>query len=208
MNVSLRLLFTLLYLTLAITGCSLISPNVDNQPNQVVNSQERTMLLNELSDWKINGKIAFITPTERNSASLYWQKSLIHQKLNLTTYLGINVLQLTSEYNTHTIEIDGKQHTGNDLDELITSLTSLTLPTEALTHWLKALTFLPSDTITFTPNNLPETLTSIYNNRTWSVSYSAYKNVNIHNNNALLPHKIKVISNDLTIIIAIKKWTT
>ncbi len=208
MNASLRLLFTLLYFTIAITGCSSISPEVINQSNQTVNSEERTTLLNELSDWKINGKIAFITPTERNSASLYWQKSLLHQKLNLTTYLGINVLQLTSEYNTHTIDVDGKQHTGSNLDELITSLTSLTLPTEALTYWIKALPYLPSDTMTFTPDNLPKTLTSTYNNRIWSVSYSAYKNVNVLGDNAVLPHKIKVISNDLTIIIAIKKWTT
>ena len=207
MQAQLRLLFILLSVFVVITGCSTTAPNTTPQTNDPIDIKKRTTLLTELVDWKINGKIAFITPTERNSASLYWLKSKNNQQLNLTTYLGINVLQLNSINDDHTIELDGNEYTGTDLDYLIYSLTDLTLPTEALTFWIKALPYLPSDTLTLGANNLPNTLTSIYNNRTWTISYSAYNKIKTTNAYVNLPHKIKVKSNDLTINIAIKKWT-
>ena len=207
MQAQLRLLFILLSVFIVITGCTTTAPNTTTQTNAPIDIKNRNTLLTQLVDWKINGKIAFITPTERNSASLYWLKSESSQQLNLTTYLGINVLQLNSINNTHTIELDGNEYTGTDLDYLIYSLTDLTLPTEALTFWIKALPYLPSDTLTLTANNLPKTLTSIYNNRTWTVSYNAYHKIKTTSSYVNLPHKIKVKSNDLTINIAIKKWT-
>jgi outer membrane lipoprotein LolB len=207
MHAPLRLLFTLLCLIIVVTGCSSTPTDATNQADTKVDTDLRSNLLAQLSEWKINGKIAFITAEERNSASLYWQKAPDQQKLNLTTYLGINVLQLNSNDGVHVIEVDGNEYSGTDLDYLISSITNLTLPTEALTFWIKALPYLPSDVMTLTPNNLPKTLTSIYNNRTWSINYSAYKPSNVNGFAVNLPYKIKVKSNDLTINIAIKKWT-
>ena len=207
MYAPLRLLFILLSLFFVLTGCSTTVPNTTIQTNNTIDIEKRKALLTQLSDWKINGKIAFITPTERSSASLNWLKSNNNQQLNLTTYLGINVLRLNSINNDHTIELDGNKYTGEDLDYLIYSLTELTLPTKALTFWIKALPYLPSDKMTLATNHLPKTLTSIYNNRTWNIIYSAYNEVKINSSYVNLPHKIKVKSNDLTINIAIKKWT-
>lgn len=208
MRTPLRLLFTLISIAILTTGCSSTYFNTSNQPKINVDAEKRSALLSQLTSWQVNGKIAFITPKERNSASLYWKKSIDSQKLNLTTFLGINVLQLTSKNNVHIVELDGEEYTDVNLDNLITSLTDLTLPTEALTYWIKALPYLPADIIELNDNNLPKSLTSFYNNREWAINYSHYKATQLLTNktNVQLPHRIKVKSQDLTINIVINQW--
>lgn len=209
MRPPLRLLFTLFSIVIFITGCSSTPSQTSTNGESVTNIQKRAELLSEITSWKIKGKIAFITPEERNSASLFWDNFINGQKLNLTTYLGINVLQLHSLNNVHTIELEGEKYTDTNLNNLITSLTNLTLPTEALTHWIKAIPYLDDDDIKYSKNQLPLSLTSLYNNREWLITYSSYKPALILDQQTYvqLPYKIKVKSEDLTINIVIKNWT-
>ena len=176
LKVNIRLL---MLLTLILSGCS----SMPSKQNKVVFKQAPQLRANQLAQlqqWKVIGKIAFFESKNRNSASLNWQvdENNKTQRLNLTTYLGINLLQLDSIDDIHTIQVDGKSYQGNDLEALILSLTGLTLPTQALTYWLKGLPYHKTDDIIYQDETqLPQTLTSYYNNEQWQVSYGNYQQI-------------------------------
>ncbi len=197
----------LLYLalfTLALSGCSTL-PKKQNQPLMQQTMQKRTATLQKLAQWKIIGKIAFIEKKSRNSATLNWQvnENNTTQQLNLTTFLGINVLQLDSSASIHTIQVDGKTYHGEDLETLVHSITGLTLPTKALTFWLKGIPYQESDRISYQKTTqLPQTLSSHYNNELWQVSYANYKQIDGYS----LATKFSIRKGDLLIKIAVNEW--
>jgi len=171
------------------------------------NIEQRNQQLLTLTKWQLKGKIGFLQKTKRESASINWQVNADNQKLNLSTYLGISVLKLTSSRGLHTIDVNGKKYKSTDLETLIYSLTQLTLPTHALTYWLKGLPFKPSDNITYDPETqLPKILNSQYDNRVWQIRYGNYVRVKNQSTNTLLATKITISQGDLTIKIAINNW--
>jgi len=193
----------LILFCLTISGCSSTkqSPSI---ALTIKSSSERAEQLANITQWQVTGKIAFIEKNKRESASLNWQVDEKHknQQLNLTSYLGINVLQLKSTEGQHSLKFDGKTYQDDDLTTLIYSLTGLTLPTEALVYWIKGVAFQPSDHINYDQSNLPIMLTSVYNNQQWQVTYGNYKQVNHY----VLPTKLTIKKDNLLIKIAIKQW--
>lgn len=190
--------------TLVLSGCSTI-PNTDSQVLIEQTPQQRIIKLQQLQQWKIKGKIAFIEKKSRNSATLSWQvdERQNSQLLNLTSYLGINVLQLDSTDNNHKIQVDGKTYHGSDLETLIYSITGLTLPTKALTFWLKGLPYQKDDKIDYQEKTqLPLNLSSYYANELWQVSYANYQQINGYN----LATKFSIRKDDLLIKIAVNDW--
>ena len=204
-TLALPYLFILALSTLTISGCVTL-PNKEPQPLIQQTSQQRITTLEQLSQWKITGKIAFLEKDSRNSATLNWQVDEENetQQLNLTTYLGINVLQLESNANNHNIQVDGKTYHGKNLETLVHSITGLTLPTQALTFWLKGIAYQESDNISYQKTTqLPQTLTSYYNNELWQVSYAKYQQIDGYS----LATKFSIKKDDLVIKIAIHKWS-
>lgn len=190
--------------TLVLSGCTTI-PNKESQVLIKQLPQQRINQLQQLQQWKIKGKIAFIEKKSRNSATLSWQvdENLNTQLLNLTSYLGINVLQLDSSDNNHKIQVDGKTYRGRDLETLIHSITGLTLPTEALTFWLKGIPYQENDKINYQETTrLPLNLSSYYNNELWQVSYANYQQINGYS----LATKFSIRKDDLLIKIAVNDW--
>ncbi len=195
----------LLTLALLLNGCASL---LDSSKTPILYPQEvteRNQQMLAITDWKISGKIAFIHPEEKTSATINWQylTSTSSQRLDLTTYLGINVLHLSSKDNIHTIKVDGNTFQGTNLAQLLHSLTGYTLPTDALTYWLKGLTYQKSDVIEYDQNTkLPTRLISNYQDRSWQINYSHYKNINQHQ----LASKITIKQQELTIKLAINQW--
>jgi len=190
---------------IALSGCSTTSPRAV-QPILKQTTQQRISELQNLQQWKIKGKIAFFEKETRNSFTLNWQvnEHKEMQKLNLTHYLGINVLQLDSMANNHKIQVDGKTYYGQDLERLIYSITGLTLPTQALTFWLKGMPFQETDSINYHKiTQLPQTLSSYYNNELWQVRYASYQQIDGYN----LATKFSIKNDDLSIKIVINDWS-
>ncbi len=198
-------LLTLALFTLVLSGCSTV-PNTETQVVIKQTPQQRITKLQQLQQWKLKGKIAFIETNSRNSATLSWQVDQHQntQQLNLTSYLGINVLQLDSSANNHKIQVDGKTYHGRDLETLIYSITGLTLPTPALTFWLKGMPYQESDSISYQKaTQLPLTLSSYYNNELWQVSYANYQQIDGYS----LATKFSIKKNDLLIKIVVNDWS-
>lgn len=194
-----------LFFFLLLSGCSLIPQQNEKYLVDIPTTVDgRNKQMKALSQWEIKGKIAFLQSNKRESANLFWQHTNAEtQRLNLTTYLGINVLQLKSDNGLHTIEVDGEKYQGDDLALLIYQLTQLQLPTEALTFWLKGLPFLSGDTVTYDEKTqLPQSLVSQFNSQTWQINYQHYKIYQQHQ----LATKFTLTQGNLTIIISINNW--
>jgi outer membrane lipoprotein LolB len=188
-----------------LSGCSSV-PHTEHQALIKESAAQRTNKLKQLQHWKVQGKIAFISADSRDSASLMWQvnETLDTQELSLTTYLGINVLQLDSKNGHHKIQVDGKTYQGTNLEALIQSLTPLALPAQALTFWLKGLPYQEHDNITYQEATLlPQALSSYYNNELWQVSYSNYQQVGDYS----LAKKFTIKKDNLLIKISINEWS-
>ncbi len=188
-----------------LTACSSINdvPVANNQVNQDVDTRNKQ--LSQLNSWTITGKIAFINSKERQSATLHWQKDQAAESeaLNLSTLFGIKVLALKREKSNFTLEVDGQTYQTQDLDNLIYNLTGLNLPTRAMNSWLKGLAYLPSDKIKYhEKTQLPESLTSHYNNKAWQISYSKYHHIGPFQ----LAKQLTILQDDLRIKIVIHAW--
>ena len=204
MTLFIRITLSLLALML-INGCSTQPTPADKrQTHQTI--EQRNDKLSQLNDWQLEGKIAFIQSDKRQSASINWQhqQSSNRQTLDLTSYLGVNVLHLESNNNRHIIAFDGESYQGSNLEQLIYSITGLTLPTDALSYWLKGLSYSINDTINYHfKSKLPSKITSEYNNERWQITYANYRQIN----DVQLATTFTIKRHDLLIKISINKWT-
>lgn len=205
------LLFAFTLLTMLLSGCA-TKPSSDSS-NLIIqqSAAQRATQLSQVNQWQLRGKIAFIEQrkdqqSKRESATISWQANDKNktQVLNLTSYLGINVLHLSSDHNHHVIKADGKEYRTNDLNQLVHALTGLTLPTKALSFWLKGLPYRSTDQIVLSPQaQLPISLTSTFNDVQWQVTYSNYQVFD----GVQMATKFAIKKDGLLIKVAIKKWS-
>lgn len=204
-------LFILIILSSAfLSGCA---TRPSNDPSLTIQqtAKERTAQLTQINQYHLRGKIAFIEQlknqqSKRESATIIWRTNEINQiqELNLTSYLGINVLHLESEKNQHLIKVNGKEYRTNNLDQLVHSLTGLTLPTKALSFWLKGLPFQSTDKVSISPKTqLPVSLISFFDDIQWQVHYDNYQVFD----GIQMATKFTIKKNGLLIKVAIKKWS-
>ncbi len=209
------LLSLILTTSIVLSGCSLKSKSPEKENHLALTPEQRAAQLLQNNKWQLRGKIAFIqkvksengskTKDKRESASLNWQVNNVNQtqELNLTSFLGINVLRLESNQNQHFIKVDGKEFRGTNLPQLIYSLTGLTLPTKALNYWLKGLPYKENDDVKTDKNTqLPISISSYYNNALWQINYSNYRVFDGIN----MATKFTIKKDNLLIKIAVKKW--
>lgn len=192
--------FSLIFLS----GCSSLINN-HQQITEHQNITERTKRLEALSDWKIKGKLGMISPKERHSLTLNWlyQGERKRQTLNLTAVLGVQIFNLESVNGMHVINVDGDSYQSPDLNALLSSLTGFTLPTQAMSFWLKGLPYLNSDKITYNEETqLPNTLTSFHNGKKWTLKYGVYQQVGQYQ----LATRFTIKQDDLTIKINVHQW--
>ena len=186
------------------SGCSSLFNN-HQQITEHQNITERTKRLEALSDWKIKGKLGMISPKERHSLTLNWlyQGERKRQTLNLTAVLGVQIFNLESVNGMHVINVDGERYQSADLNALLSSLTGFTLPTQAMSFWLKGLPYLNSDKITYNEETqLPNTLTSFHDGKKWTLKYGTYQQVGQYQ----LATKFTIKQEDLTIKINVHQW--
>lgn len=178
-----------------------------NQSHQAYKSaNQHSQTIAKLTRWQIQGKIALLQKDKRESANIFWKNDQQSEKqtLNLTTYLGINVLKLHSEGEQHTLEVSGEKYQTDDINQLILQLTGYQLPTQALSFWLKGAPFSEDDLVkTHNTSFLPEQITSHYRGADWIIDYKKYSQFSGYQ----LPTHIVLKQNDFTLKIIIHQWT-
>jgi outer membrane lipoprotein LolB len=193
-----------------LSGCATKPKLSSNDSQQTLTLKQRAEEILKHNKWQFKGKIAFIEQvsgkSKRESASLTWRinENKRTHELNLTSYLGINVLHLKSNQDQHLIKVDGKEYRGTDLSRLIYTLTGRILPTEALNFWLRGLPYSQNDHIEINElTQLPQSISSDYQNSLWQIDYNNYKTFD----GIKMATKFSIKKNGLVIKIAAYKWS-
>jgi outer membrane lipoprotein LolB len=87
--------------------------------------------------WRVQGKLAFISPDERQSANLNWHQQENSNNLVLTSFIGTRILQLKQSRDIAELEFDDKVYVDSNASALLKRLTGFALPVNNASDWLK-----------------------------------------------------------------------
>ncbi|WP_394174716.1 lipoprotein insertase outer membrane protein LolB [Thalassotalea litorea] len=196
-----RLILQAALISTTLSACALFSQ--PPEPQSVAAQKLRQQQMTEISEWLVKGKIAFMQGSERKSANLYWRHDQDQVMLNLTTFLGVNVLTLSSIDSGYELKIDGKRYTGEQLQPLLAGISGIQLPVDDLTYWIKGAKAKPQDALFFnSENGLPARIQARRDNQLWQIDYQAFTKVDDH----YMPSKLTLKHGQLTIKLAISDW--
>ena len=154
--------------------------------------------------------MGFIERDHKQSASFNWtvNSAKQSQQLDLTTFLGINILHVESNGNHHRIEAMNTEVEGDNLSEMIRSIVHINLPTQALSFWLKGQQYQLSDSINYhKDSHLPETLNSHFEGQDWQVQYLQHRIATLPSGEQVaLASKLRIYQGDLIIKLNINSW--
>ncbi|GLS91127.1 outer-membrane lipoprotein LolB [Psychromonas marina] len=191
--------FYYLLLPLLFSGCAQL-PKTEVQQNSSWATQQAQ--LEQLTDWSFSGKLAIITPEERNSVNIHWQQTAQQFHIRLTTFLGMSVLEIQKNaLQTVVIDADGKHYVSDNSEQLIKDLSGMELPINQLQQWIKGN---PSDA-SYQLNENHQVSHLLGNDQTggiWVIDYSDYRSLN----NTNLPHRLQLTRDNLRLKFAISKW--
>ncbi|OOE90929.1 lipoprotein insertase outer membrane protein LolB [Salinivibrio sharmensis] len=156
--------------------------------------------LASIDSYTARGKVAFIAPSTRFSANLYWRHSPAQSQLRLTNFLGTTLLSLTmNEQGAVLIDDQGKRYQDTDPARLVTYLTGAHLPIDALAPWLIGLPR-AQDSFSLGPDNRVAILKGAQG---WDIDYQDYS----ADTQPALPKRITLTRDQQTVKLMISDWT-
>ncbi|PNQ70583.1 lipoprotein insertase outer membrane protein LolB [Vibrio sagamiensis] len=198
---TLRTFFILLFASTLLSGCSSLPESVTN-----VEWQKHQQELQNIEQYQVSGRLAYISPEQRQSLSFFWKHSPSFSQLTLTFGLGQTALKMTTTPQGTIIEtMDDQVLTAKDANQLIHRLTGLHIPVEQMPDWLLGLPTM-ADSFQLSATHTLLKLDKSINNNEWDILYQRYADINWHQQIIPLPTKLKLRSSDTTIKIEINKW--
>lgn len=150
-------------------------------------------------DWEIAGKIGIRESTLRASSSLFqWRQQGEHYVIYLFNTLGQPELTLTGS-NRYAMaqQKDGSTVTANTPEQLLDQVIGWHFPVSSVRYWIQGKLEGSEQNITRSEDDLLNS----FNTTEWQATLGNYKPVTA----ALLPHKLKLQHEELTITLIIKE---
>ena len=192
----------LLLLTGLVVGCSSIDNSTTN-----VEWQSHQQRLSTITDYRVSGKLGYISPDERQSLNFVWTHSPSKSQLRLTSFLGQTVLNMTvTPQGARVDTYDDQQFEAQSAEQLIYRLTGLQLPIDPLSSWLLG-SPQNADDYQLNQTNTLDWLDKTINAQRWHLDYQSYQDINVKGTTLPLPHKLKLTQDTTTINLVISKWT-
>ncbi len=157
--------------------------------------------LAEQSIWQVEGKLAFISPDERQSANLNWQQSQNNNNLVLTTFIGTRILSLKQTANTAELNYDGEQYFDTNATALLKRLTGFALPVNNADSWLKG----TIDDQTLKVDQLGRAKSVLWFDSTgkqWQIEYASF----VQKSGYWLPSRLTLTHQKIKIKIQLYDW--
>lgn len=167
-------------------------------PKYSVNAVNHQKQLQQISNWRIRGKLAFRSEQDKFSASLNWHQQDKDFRLNLSSFLGTNILLLEKQQGRVELQYDDNLYQHISATALLYDLLGWTLPVESISQWVKGQTS-PEALAEFSDNGL---LHRIQTSDGWVVNYSDYRRTG----EVLLPHQINLQAGANNIKIRVDAW--
>ncbi|GEM_PF-1644936 len=183
---------SLIFFVLFLQACSSLQQNVE---------VENLTHPSQIRQFTISGKMAIKVPGNNKSATFYWQQDQLAYDIQLSTYLGIQVADISGTPEYIEIKADGEYYQSNAPEQLIANQIGWQLPINALSNWVKGLH--NGVIATFHPDGLPKkVIVRTSPTQQWALNYLSYQPLG----NIQVPHKIKCQTTNLTVILQINQW--
>ncbi|TEW53619.1 outer membrane lipoprotein LolB [Psychromonas sp. RZ22] len=197
-----KLLFIFFIITLS--GCSQLNQSTTSHETTNKTWDEQQQQLQQLTSWTITGKLAIFLDNERQTANLHWHQEGDNYKIQLTSFIGTRVLQITkNEQGVEIINNDGDKFVGSDVNTLIKKLApNLAFPVSALQQWIKG----DPDEATYIINSqqqVKELTGTDKSGSLWTVHYQQYQSFSGY----ILPTMLDLKRDKIRAKIAINQWT-
>ena len=195
---------------------SLLFACVSPPPSPHIKSSEQHQAqLASLQNWKIEGRLGFKSPVEKNfSASLDWRQDTKHYQLKLSSALaslmGVSSLKMRGQPGEVELEMDDKVHQGKDPEQLIRRITGWQIPVTYFPMWIKAQHGSNDQVLINLQGWVEQIQPQCEGCSAWLITYDNYQLLDKDPAKQLwLPHKIvlKNSDNQSTIIIRVNTWT-
>lgn len=174
-------------------------------PKQQINQAQHQAQLAHYSDWRLKGKLAFKSETEKFSAYINWQQRLQTFALSLNSFIGTNLMRMQGKPGFAELEADDNTYTDSDASRLILRVTGWNIPVQKMSMWVKG-QHEPQDNVTYDSHGLVSQLRpSCDDCQQWLITYGNYQRVD----NMWLPHDLALLNTDNEknqIKIRIDKW--
>ncbi len=183
---------------LLLAGCSGLTQKQD--PAATVHSwDELQQALLTADSWQFTGKIGIRTPSENQSANLYWRQHQQHYQIELTGPLGQGGARIEGDEEGITINMAGEAPLWAASPELLMEQTlGWQFPVHQLLYWVRGI---PAPGQPFELSlNQQRSQKIIQNN--WEINYLRFNNQQGYS----LPEKLTISQNDLHLIIIAKEW--
>ncbi len=166
------------------------------------NWAEHQAQLQQLTAYQARGDFGYISPEQRFSTGLFWQKSPEQSQLQLTSLFGTTLLKLQiTPQGARLIDNKGQTFQGKNAAELVQRLTGLQLPINQMQDWLIGLPT-GADHYTLNTENQVQSLTKVVNGQTWTLQYLAYDD----SQQPPLPTQMRLTQGNTKINIQINHW--
>ncbi|MCG9555603.1 lipoprotein insertase outer membrane protein LolB [Vibrio sp. Isolate31] len=204
---------SLIFMTIIMVGCS----SIPEQPTSVEWQSHQDRLL-KIENYQAAGKLAYISPEQRQSLNFIWKHSPSQSQLRLTTFLGQTVLNLTIESSgAKVVTYDDQVFTHASASVLVEQLTGLQIPIDHLPQWFLGIPD-QADCYQLNSTNTLESLSKQVSNQLWTLSFANYRNTELPNQQLSegtdaatqsipLPTRLSFKQDQNKINIVVSKWT-
>lgn len=174
-----------LFLCAVLAGCASLPQSI-----QTVDSIAHQQQLEQLSHWKIKGRLAFKSPEEKFSAYLHWQQRDQTFDLQLNTFIGTTLVSMQGYPGFASLEANDKTFSDRNASELIKRVTGWNIPVESLALWVKG-QHTQDDSVVYDEFGRVKSLTARCNGCAgWLLNFSNYRTVD----DIPMPHQIELIN--------------
>ncbi|MEL0660729.1 lipoprotein insertase outer membrane protein LolB [Psychromonas arctica] len=194
----------LLLSIIALSGCSQFASDIEDVPLSTnLTWEQQQQKLQQLDHWTLTGKLAIFLENDRQTANIYWKQQGDNYSIQLTTFIGTRILQVTK--NAQGVEIinnDDEVFTGQDANTLIKQLSpGLDLPISALQQWIKSNPANASYQLN-DQQQVNDILGLDASHNLWEVSFQQYQNFS----GIALPKRVDLKRDNIRLKIAINQW--
>ncbi|WKY58709.1 lipoprotein insertase outer membrane protein LolB [Vibrio sp. SNU_ST1] len=216
----LRKITSLIFLTIIMVGCS----SIPEQPTSVEWQSHQNRLL-QIENYQASGKLAYISPEQRQSLNFIWKHSPNQSQLRLTTFLGQTALNLTIDSSgAKVVTYDDQVFTHASASVLVEQLTGLQIPIVHLPQWFLGIPD-QADSYQLNSTNTLESLSKQVSSQLWTLNFANYRNTDMpstllsgeDNRNSSedstnvetipLPTRLSFKQDENKINIVVSKWT-
>ncbi|CAK1779978.1 Outer-membrane lipoprotein LolB [Vibrio crassostreae] len=204
---------SLIFMTIIMVGCS----SIPEQPTSVEWQSHQDRLL-QIENYQASGKLAYISPEQRQSLNFIWKHSPNKSQLRLTTFLGQTALNLTiAPSGAKVVTYDDQVFTHASASVLVEQLTGLQIPIDYLPQWFLGIPD-QADSYQLNTTNTLESLTKQVSSQLWTLNFANYRNTempskqlsdedNTNVETIPLPTRLSFKQDDNKINIVVSKWT-